>query len=111
MEKQISLDSLAKKAAQLIARSEQRIDKTNAIVDRLATMASNLTRVYDEHLRELERSRNEIVQQNTKLMEMILAEQKRTNDILLIQERLISALAGHGSSSSTINIRDISPNQ
>lgn len=102
--------SFLEKVTELIAKSEDRIDRTNAMIDRLSTITAHLTEVYDEHLKELEKSRNEIVSQNTRLMELVLAEQKKSNDILMIQERLITAFVGRNSSSSTINIRDIASN-
>ena len=87
----------------LIERSEQRIDITNDMINKLTSVISNLTITYDNHLKQLEESRNEIIKQNTKLIELVAEEKKSYNDVLSMQERLTSALIN----SHRINFGDV----
>lgn len=94
---------------QLIERSESRIDRTNSMICQLTSVVANLTQVYDEHLRELEKSRNDIISQNTTLIGMLESEHKKCAEILHMHERLVNSLISQScnGSSNSFSVGDI----
>lgn len=71
----------------MISRSESRIDRTNAMVNKLSDTASILCAQYEKHIDALTDNRDRLVREIEKLTAMLADERKR-NDALV--ERILA---------------------
>lgn len=85
----------------LLKASEQRIDETNRMIQRMSEISSNYTDVYGKHLSSLELSRDKaldcsarLVAANTELTEQLAKARKELDDVRKdYSERLNGTLA------------------
>lgn len=85
----------------LLKASEQRIDETNRMIQRMSEISSNYTDVYGKHLSSLELSRDKaldcsarLVSANTELTEQLATARKELDDVRKdYSERLNGTLA------------------
>lgn len=80
----------------LLKASEQRIDETNRMIQRLSEISSNYTDVYGKHLSSLELSRDKaldcsarLVTANTELTEQLADIRKELNGTIAMNRDLI----------------------
>lgn len=61
---------------ELLAQSEERISKTNAMVDHMVEYLGRLTGEYTRHIDSMSKSRDEVIKQNTELIKEVSIRSK-----------------------------------
>lgn len=106
----MSCEERYSKLLELVERSESRIDRTNAMIEKLTACISNVSVMYDEHWKDIEHSRNIVLEQNSKLIKIVEDEQSKAKDVLRMHERLVNMLITHVGNSNT-NTMHLNTNQ
>lgn len=110
MENNIDYDDVIEKLTKLLIKSEERIDRTNDMVCKLASAIDKLTNEYSKHIDKLQEARTDLSKQNKdllKLVESCRRESELTNrryDTLLEKTLMMSSLNG-GRSENNINVK------
>lgn len=99
MQKQF--DSLVEKISLLLIRSEERIDKTNEMIQKCVNVIGKLTDEYTKQLEKLQAVRDEVVNQNNTLLSMLQKSEEKYERLL---DKTIS-LAKDKKSENNINLK------
>jgi len=94
---------------ELLEKSEERIDKTNAMVSQLASVVSGLKQTFEHHIDQAIKSRDHVMKQNTLLMQRLadaesdLKSERKKYEALM--EKLLDCLSKGHNPSTSVNIK------
>lgn len=101
-------DSIMEKLTELVIRSEERIDKTNNMIEKCVAMVDKLATEYASHIKSLQNARDEVIRQNTELIKCLRSKEElleytnRKYDLLL--EKTFGIMSKN-SSENNINVK------
>ena len=102
-------DAHIRRLQELLIKSEERIDKTNAMVCQLASVVSGLKETFEHHIDQAIKSRDHVMNQNTKLLQR-LAEtdnelKKEREKYEALMKQLLDCMMKGNHPGTSVNIR------